>query len=119
MASEKLKYKLATIPFGILALAGLGEVLFPDVPIKMLSHLGYPSYVVYILGSAKFLGGVAIAFGNKHPTVKEWAYAGFAFDLIGATISHIVMADYTQAVTTSILTGFVFYSRMIWAKHTP
>jgi hypothetical protein len=48
-----------------------------------LAHLGYPSYLLAILGTAKLLGAPAL-LQNRFPTLREWAYAGFAFDLIGA-----------------------------------
>ena len=48
-----------------------------------LVHLGYPVYLLKFLGAAKKLGVLAIVTG-KFPAFKEWAYAGFAFDLLGA-----------------------------------
>src|SRR5687768_12677306 len=44
--------------------------------------LGYPSYFMQILGAAKLLGIAAIVIGIP-PTLKEWAYAGFTFDVCG------------------------------------
>jgi len=38
------------------------------------------------------LGGLAI-LAPRLPRLKEWAYAGIAFDLIGAAISHAAMGD--------------------------
>lgn len=115
--SKKLVYRGATIPFALIGIAGLVEILFPAIPTKMLSQLGYPNYVVYILGTAKFLGGIAIVFGNRFPRLKEWAYAGYAFDLGGATISHLVMSNYAQAVSAGVLLLFTFYSRIIWLDY--
>jgi hypothetical protein len=54
--------------------------------------LGYPLYVMKILGVAKVLGIVAIATGLS-PTLKEWAYAGFTFDMCGAFASHLSAGD--------------------------
>ncbi|MBC7998203.1 MAG: DoxX family protein [Leptolyngbya sp.] len=116
--SKKLVYRGATIPFALIGIAGLMEIIFPEIPTKMLSQLGYPSYVVYILGTAKFLGGLAIVFGNRFPKLKEWAYAGYAFDLGGAMISHLVLSNYAQAFSASILLLFTFYSRIIWLDFT-
>ena len=49
--------------------------------------LGYPAYLMSILGFAKLLGVVALLV-PKTPLLKEWAYAGFAYDLLGASASH-------------------------------
>jgi hypothetical protein len=50
---------------------------------------GYPAYVVPLLGVWKVLGAVALTVPG-FPRLKEWAYAGVAFDLSGATVSHLV-----------------------------
>lgn len=56
---------------------------------KALSDLGYPVYLNYIIGVAKLLGAIAI-IQNKFRTIKEWAYAGFTFDLLGAGASFLL-----------------------------
>ena len=50
-------------------------------------QLGYPAYLLTILGVWKVLGAIAILV-PKFPTVKEWAYAGIVFLLTGALFSH-------------------------------
>jgi hypothetical protein len=50
--------------------------------------LGYPLYFIPFIGVAKVLGVVAILVPGS-PKIKEWAYAGLTFDLIGATFSII------------------------------
>lgn len=52
----------------------------------MHRELGYPLYFIPFIGVLKFLGVIAILVPGFH-RIKEWAYAGFAFDLIGATYS--------------------------------
>jgi uncharacterized membrane protein YphA (DoxX/SURF4 family) len=53
---------------------------------KMMAQLGYKPYVLHFLAVAKILGIIAILVPG-FPRLKEWAYAGFMFDLIGATYS--------------------------------
>lgn len=53
--------------------------------------LGYPDYFAYALIISKFLGGTALIIPGISPRIKEWAYAGLAFSLIYAAISHIVV----------------------------
>ena len=57
-----------------------------------ISQLGYPDYFMAILGVAKLLGIAAIVTGIS-PTLKEWAYAGFTFDVCGAFASHLGAGD--------------------------
>lgn len=52
-------------------------------------RLGYPVYLAPFLGVARILGLIAIIVPN-YPRMKEWAYAGLAFDIIGAIYSLIV-----------------------------
>ncbi len=50
--------------------------------------LGYPTYVMTILGVWKILGALTI-LAPRFPLVKEWAYAGTFFELTGAFASHL------------------------------
>jgi hypothetical protein len=53
-----------------------------------LRHLGYPEYFGNALVVFKILGVLALVIPKIPGRIKEWAYAGFAFDFIFAGISH-------------------------------
>src|SRR4029434_4355423 len=57
-----------------------------------LSHLGYPAYLVYILGLWHVGAAVAIA-APRLPRLKEWAYAGSFFLWSGGVTSHLLTCD--------------------------
>ena len=57
-----------------------------------IQGLGYPEYFLTILGVAKLLGLLALLTGAS-VTLKEWAYAGFTFDALGAVASHLSVGD--------------------------
>jgi DoxX-like family len=76
----------------------------PDA-VALFNHLGYPTYLLPFLGIAKLLGVVAILTPG-FPRVKEWAYAGFVFDLTGAMYSSISVGDPTS-VWLLFLIGYV------------
>ena len=88
---EKITYWVLTALF-LLPMAGSGvpELLVggPAATAASIVHLGYPLYLMRILGLAKILGAVAIVT-NRSRTLAEWAYAGFVFDLVGAVASHL------------------------------
>src|SRR5262245_42892593 len=65
-------------------------------------HLGYPVYLLTLLGIWKLLGVVAILI-PKFPLLKEWAYAGFFFVATGAIYSHIVTGDRINEIFPSLL----------------
>lgn len=55
-------------------------------------ELGYPVYILTMLGIWKILGAVAIVI-PRYPLLKEWAYAGLIFLLTGGMFSHIASGD--------------------------
>ncbi len=55
-------------------------------------NLGYPSYLMIIIGVWKILGVITVLI-PKFLLLKEWAYAGFFFVMSGAVISHIIVND--------------------------
>lgn len=56
------------------------------------TNLGYPAYLMTIIGVWKLLGVIAILI-PKRLLLKEWAYAGFFFVMSGAVISHLIVGD--------------------------
>lgn len=79
-----------------------------------VTHLGYPVYVLTILGIWKFLGVVALLI-PKFPLLKEWTYAGLFFAMSGAIFSHLASGDSVNeiapAVLLLILTALSWYFR--------
>lgn len=53
-----------------------------------IRHLGYPPYFGNALVVFKVLGALVLIIPHVPKRIKEWAYAGFAFDFIFASISH-------------------------------
>ncbi|MCG8418139.1 MAG: DoxX family protein [Proteobacteria bacterium] len=60
--------------------------------LEVLEQLGYPHYFASMLGVAKLLGVIAVLVPGW-PRLKEWAYAGFTFDLLAAAISHVIVSS--------------------------
>jgi uncharacterized membrane protein YphA (DoxX/SURF4 family) len=58
----------------------------------LFTHLGYPAYLLIILGAWKVAGAVAILI-PRFPRLKEWAYAGAFFSYTGALASHLAVGD--------------------------
>lgn len=54
--------------------------------VTIFGQLGYPAYLLPFLGVAKLLGVIALLVPGFN-RIKEWAYAGFFFDLVGACYS--------------------------------
>lgn len=56
-----------------------------------IRHLGYPEYFGNALVAFKILGGLLLVIPQVPARIKEWAYVGFAFDFIFASISHFTI----------------------------
>lgn len=86
-------YWVATGLFcAVLAFSGAAHLGQLGMIAEAMGHLGYPPYVSTMLGLAKLAGVVALLLPGK-PLLKEWAYAGFTFNLVGATASHAFSGD--------------------------
>jgi uncharacterized membrane protein YphA (DoxX/SURF4 family) len=90
---NKIIYWIAT---GWLALGmtstGIVQLMKMEEEATNFSQLGYPEYLMTLIGVWKLLGVVAILVPN-FTLIKEWAYAGFFFAMSGAIISHVVVGD--------------------------
>ena len=127
--ASKITYWISTIWLA-LGMASTGAVQLLNARegqggADMLSHLGYPAYLITLLGICKILGVVALLV-PKFPVLKEWAYAGFFFIMSGAVFSHIASGDAMTSIIPSLLllalTAVSWYFRpenkkMILANH--
>ncbi len=80
---------------------------------KNFDAIGFPAYFVTILGVAKLLGAIAIV-NPWSSTLKEWAYAGYVFVLIGATWTHLVTHTpfvMPLAILAVVAVSYYFYSK--------
>ena len=101
------------------ALAELAR-LTPNV--EGMQALGYPIYMMTILGAWKVLGSIVLV-APRLERLKEWAYAGMFFNMTGAAVSHFVVRDeawhvwYTAGLAIVILVSWALRpeSRIIGA----
>ena len=110
----KIIYWAVTITF---CLANLGSGIsgfFPNQQgLDGMKQLGYPAYLLIILGVAKILGSVAIV-QTKFKTIKEWAYAGFAIDYLGAAASFFMTGSGLAIIFPLIFLAVMFVSYFLW-----
>ena len=76
----------------LMLFSAIGSLVAPAQGLELFKHLGYPAYLLAFLSVAKLLGVLAILVPG-FPRLKEWAYAGFVFDLAGAMYSGIAVGD--------------------------
>src|SRR5258706_5754531 len=103
---NKIIYWIATIwlALGMVA-TGTGQLIKMKAGqggADMITHLGYPVYLLTLLGIWKVLGVIAVLI-PKFPLLKEWAYAGFFFVMAGTVFSHIAIGDPVNALFPPLL----------------
>ncbi|MBK6700810.1 MAG: DoxX family protein [Saprospiraceae bacterium] len=77
--------------------SGIAQILHLPEMNELITHVGYPSYFMTIIGVWKIIGVIVILL-PKFKLPKEWAYAGFFFLMTGALLSHLAMGDAGKAI---------------------
>jgi|SRR5208283_47951 len=89
--------------------AGLTYLSGSAQAVEGFAHVGYPQQLRIILGIAKLLGAIALVFPGL-PRLKEWAYAGFTFAWISASVAHYLAHDGPKAFAPLIFLVFLAVS---------
>jgi hypothetical protein len=117
MKPLKIMYWISTVVFAmVFATTGTMYLFHAPVMVAKFHELGYPIYVLNLLGIAKVLGVITLVV-PKYPRLKEWAYAGFGFDLIGAMWSHAAVQGLGEAIRllvpiTIMVVSYVTYHKI-------
>ncbi|PSK91685.1 DoxX family protein [Taibaiella chishuiensis] len=112
---NKIIYWIATawLSLGMVS-TGIVQLLHHEAEVNMMAHLGYPAYLLTLLGIWKMLGVIAILV-PRAALLKEWAYAGFFFAMSGAVFSHLAIGDSAKElfgpVLLLVLTALSWYYR--------
>jgi hypothetical protein len=117
--AKTIIYWIVTALFCLqIAFTAYAQLRLPQVA-AAFTHLGFPDYFRVELSWAKLLG-VVLLLAPVSARVKEWAYAGFAFDLGSAVIAHVAVGDGPEAwgwaAGTGVLLGLSYF---LWRSRTP
>jgi hypothetical protein len=112
MKKTKIIYWILTGLFAFFMLSSaIPDIIVAQIAVDGFKAMGYPVYLIPFLGVAKLLGVMAILIPG-FPRIKEWAYAGLLFDVIGAVYSIIAMGAPVAnwlPVFIPIVLGFLSY----------
>ncbi|MBS3127646.1 DoxX family protein [Candidatus Woesearchaeota archaeon] len=113
----KIVYWSVTVIFCLVNLfSGFAELFPNQSAFDIMTLLGYPFYLLIILGIAKILGAIAI-IQTRFKTIKEWAYAGFSIDYLGASMSwYFVGGDVFGILMPFVFLAVMFVSYFLWKK---
>jgi uncharacterized membrane protein YphA (DoxX/SURF4 family) len=91
---DRIIFWISTGLFGAFMLSSaIPNIMSTQEWVDVFKMLGYPAYMLPFLGVAKLLGSIAILIPG-FPRIKEWAYAGMFFDLIGAVYSGLAVGGF-------------------------
>lgn len=103
MRRNRIIYWVSTVWLALgMVSTGLVQLLRVEEEVNSINKLGYPVYLLTILGIWKLLGVVAVIV-PRFTLIKEWAYAGFFFAMSGATLSRIAVGDPFTSIAPSLL----------------
>ncbi len=103
------------IAFEMLA-GGIWDLLRIEYVRTVLTHLGYPLYLLFIIGVWKIPCGVTMLL-PRFRRLKEWAYAGAVFNYTGAAASHILVDDSANVWAGPLV--FAVFTLASWALRPP
>lgn len=100
---NKIIYWVSTLWLSLgMVSTGIVQLIQKQSEIDFITSLGYPAYLLIIIGIWKILG-VVVVLTPKLPLLKEWAYAGFFFVMSGAIISHIAVNNGIKEIAPAVL----------------
>ena len=114
----KITYWILLIIFCLAMTAdGIGGISMAKEGIEALNRLGYPSYIMPLLGVLKLLGVVAL-LQTRYQRIKEWVFAGLTFNFIGAAVSHLAakhpLSEAMQPIIALVVMLIVY---IFWKKY--
>jgi DoxX-like protein len=100
---NKIIYWISTVWLALgMFSTGLVQLLHRKEDVDLMVDLGYPLYVLTLLGIWKLLG-VVVLFIPRTPLLKEWTYAGFFFAMSGALFSHLASHNSLNEIAPPLL----------------
>lgn len=101
--STRIAYWVFTLWLALgMASTGFVQLVRTPEETNLIRGLGYPDYLLPLLGAWKLLGVVAVLVPLR-PRLKEWAYAGFFFTMSGALYSHLLAGSPPAQIFPAVL----------------
>ncbi len=110
---RRIVFWIATLAVAAeLAVGGVWDLLRVDYVRDVVEHLGYPTYLLTIMGLWKVPGAVVLLV-RRFPRLTEWVYAGAVINYASAIASHVIVGDgFGAIIAPAVLLGLAVTS---WA----
>ena len=123
MKKDKIIYWVSTgVISAMMLFSGYSYFTNPQI-VEGFKHMGFPDFFRVELGIAKIIGALILLIPQIPTKIKEWAYAGFAFDFLFAAISHgavdgINGQTFFPLVVLGVLAvSYIYYHKLIENKN--
>ena len=116
MKNLKTYYVISLVIFSLAMLgAVLNSAINYDAIVLKIIKLGYPAYLVQVIGTAQVIG-ISILILIRTNWIREWAYAGFFMNLVFGIIAHLLAKDGNGATAVAcsilLLINYVMYKKI-------
>lgn len=118
MKKDRIIYWVCTVLFaGFMTFSAIPDIVMEQETVEFIKQLGYPEYFIPFIGIAKLLGCVALVVPG-FAKIREWAYAGLFFDLIGAVYSNIMVHGFDPGMIAMVpifgigITSYVYNEKI-------
>jgi uncharacterized membrane protein YphA (DoxX/SURF4 family) len=118
MKTTKILYWVFTGLFtAFMLFSAIPNIMVNEQSIEIFTQLGYPKYLISFVGWMKLFGCIAVLVPG-FPRLKEWAYAGLFFDLLGATYGSIAVGGFQPPMLFMILPfglealSYIYYHKL-------
>jgi len=125
MRTTKILYWVFTVLFAaFMVFSAIPNIMVNQQSIDLFTQLGYPKYLISLMGWLKLLGSIVILVPG-FPRIKEWAYAGLFFDLFGATYSALTVGGFSPPMLFMIVPfalealSYIYYHKTINFPSSP
>lgn len=108
----KWAYWISTGLLTLLMMGSAGMYFFNNAAVQeAFTNLGYPTYIIYPLATAKILG-LVVLWTKPSAFITEWAYAGFFYNTLLAFFAHVMVGDgaFGGALVAMILVLVSYFS---------
>lgn len=98
MKMDKILLGLAVV---LMTCSAVADLVQPQQLLESMAVLSLPAYFCTVLGAGKLVGVAALLVTQFSAAVpafwREWAWAGFTIDLVGAVACHLLAGDSAHA----------------------
>lgn len=118
MKTLKIAYWVSTCLFcGVFLMTGTLYILHAQSMVTKFNEIGFPLYILNLIGPLKIAGALTLLIPAAPSRLKEWAYAGFVFDLVGAAWCHFAVQGFGQGIKlllpiTVVAVSYFTYHRL-------